>query len=95
MNKTEMDETFKRFENKYGIPPVYPISDGNHVGAFIITFKNRESFMIAFDSPDEDVNNAAEMLDPDHPEEAAKDIKALQAFCSAPLTNTPAPDRLQ
>ena len=44
MNKTEMEAAFHQFENKYGIPPVYPMADGDRLGAFIITFKSGDSF---------------------------------------------------
>lgn len=88
MNKTEMDEAFRKFENKYGIPPVYPMTDGNKLGAFIITFKSGDSFMIAFDSYDVDINEAASMLAPDNVDEAVKDIKALQKMCS-PIASSP------
>lgn len=39
MNMTEMNEAFRKFENKYGIPPVYPMADGDRLGAFIILSK--------------------------------------------------------
>ena len=47
MNKTEIEEAFKNFESKYNLPPVFQMSDGKILGAFIIT-KNGESFMITF-----------------------------------------------
>ena len=91
MNKTEMDEAFRKFENKYGIPPVYPMIDGDKLGAFIITFKSHDSFMITAESPDVDIQDAASMLDPDNVKEAAKDIRALQKMCSPIETNAVPP----
>lgn len=91
MNITEMNEAFRKFENKYGIPPVYPMADGDKLGAFIITFKSHDSFMITAESPDVDINDAASMLDPDNMEEAAKDIRALQKMCSPIDTNAVPP----
>ena len=91
MNKTEMDDAFRKFENKYGIPPVYPMVDGDKLGAFIITFKSHDSFMITADSPDVDLQDAASMLDPDNIDEAVKDIKALQKMCTPIDSNTVPP----
>lgn len=94
MNKTEIEEAFHRFEKKYDLPPVFQMSDGKILGAFIIT-KNGESFMITFESSDEDIREAASLVSPDKAEEAAGDIRALKAFCSTPVPNMPAPDTLQ
>ncbi len=91
MNMTEMNEAFRKFENKYGIPPVYPMADGDRLGAFIITFKSHDSFMITSESPEDDIQDAAGMLDPDNVEEAAKDIKALQKMCAPIDTNAVPP----
>ncbi len=93
MNKTEMDDAFRKFENKYGIPPVYPMVDGDKLGAFIITFKSHDSFMITADSPDVDLQDAASMLDPDNIDEAVKDIKALQKMCT-PIDSNAVPPTL-
>ena len=86
-----MDEAFRKFENKYGIPPVYPMADGDKLGAFIITFKNGNSFMISFDSYDADIKEAASMLDADNIDEAIKDITALQKMCFPIAMNTAPP----
>lgn len=94
MNKTEMDAAFHQFENKYGIPPVYPMADGDRLGAFIITFKSGDSFMITFDSYDVDIREAASMLAPDNVDEAIRDIRALQKMCS-PIATNAAPPTLQ
>ena len=61
MNKTEIEEAFKNFESKYNLPPVFQMSDGKILGAFIIT-KNGESFMITFESSDDDILEAAGMI---------------------------------
>lgn len=93
MNKTEIDEAFRKFENKYGIPPVYPMIDGDKLGAFIITFKSHDSFMITAESLDTDIQDAAGMLAPDNAKEAVKDIRALQKLCS-PITPNAVPPTL-
>lgn len=95
MNKIEMDEAFRKFEDKYGIPPVYPMADGDKLGAFIITFKGGDSYMITSESPDVDIQDAASMLDPDHADKAVKDIKALQKMCTPIATTNTAPPTLQ
>lgn len=94
MNKTEMNEAFRKFEDKYGIPPLYPMANGDQLGAFIITFKSSDSFMISLDSQDADIREAASMLDPDNVDKAVKDIKALQKMCS-PISMNAAPPTLQ
>ena len=94
MNKTEIEEAFKNFGSKYNLPPVFQMSDGKILGAFIIT-KNGESFMITFESSDDDILEAAGMISPDNTEEAAKDLRALKAYCSVPVAAMPAPDTLQ
>ena len=94
MNKTDIEEAFQNFEKKYNLPPVFQMSDGRILGAFIIT-KNGESFMITFESSDEDIREAANLISPEKAEEAASDIRALKAFCSSPGLNMPAPDTLQ
>ena len=94
MNKAEIEEAFNRFEKKYDLPPVFRMSDGKILGAFIIT-KNGESFMITFESSDEDIREAASLISPEKADEAAEDIRKLKAFCSVPIPNVPAPDTLQ
>lgn len=94
MNKTEIEEAFRNFESKYDLPPVFQMSDGNILGAFIIT-KDGESFMITFESSDDDILEAANMISPDHTEEAIRDLQALKAYCSMPVPAMPAPDTLQ
>lgn len=94
MNKTEIEEAFRNFERKYSLPPVFQMSDGRILGAFILT-KDGESFMITFESSDDDILEAAGMISPDNTEEAAKDIRALKAYCSIPVPAMPAPDMLQ
>ena len=94
MNKTEIEEAFHRVEKKYNLPPVFQMTNGKILGAFIIT-KEGESFMITFGSSDEDIQEAARLVSPDKAEEAADDIRALKAFCSVPTPNMPAPDTLQ
>ena len=94
MNKTEIEDAFRNFENKYNLPPVFRMSNGEIMGAFIIT-RNGESFMITFESSEDDILEAASMVNPDNAEEAAKDLRALKAFCSVPVPAMPAPDTLQ
>lgn len=94
MNKTAIDEAFENFEAKYNLPPVFRISNDRIMGAFIIT-KNGESFMITFESSEDDILEAAGMISPENVEEAAKDIRALKACCSVPTPPMPAPEMLQ
>lgn len=49
--------------------------------------------MITSESPEDDIQDAAGMLDPDNVEEAAKDIKALQKMC-APIDTNAVPPHL-
>ena len=51
--------------------------------------------MITFESSDDDILEAAGMISPDNTEEAAKDLRALKAYCSVPVPAMPAPDTLQ
>ena len=94
MNHTDIDDAFRQFEQKYGLPPVFRMSDGKILGAFIIT-KDGESFMITFESSDADIEEAASMISPDNPQAAQADLRALKAYCSAPASGMPAPVSLQ
>lgn len=94
MDKTEIDDAFKHFEAKYDLPPIFRIANEKVLGAFIIT-KDGESFMITFESSEDDIVEVAHILNPDHVEEAAKDILALKAYCSVPTPPIPAPEMLQ
>lgn len=94
MNEKEIEKAFGNFEKKYNLPPVFRMSNGKILGAFIIT-KDGESFMITFESSDADILEAAAMVSPGNTEAAAADLRALKAFCSAPIAPSPAPNTLQ
>ena len=85
MNEKAIEKAFGDFEKKYGLPPVFRMSNGKILGAFIITFESSEA----------DILEAAAMVSPDNTEAAAGDLRALKAFCSAPLVPSPAPETLQ
>ncbi len=89
-----ISEAFKTFEEKYHLPPIFQISDGKLIGAFIMT-KGGESFMISFDSSDDDIVAAARFLSPDSIEEAKKDLLFLKSLCSFPAFRYAAPATLQ
>ncbi len=93
MNQIEIEDAFRRFENKYNLPPIFQMSDGRILGAFIIT-KNGESFMITFESSENDILEVAKMVSFENTEEAAKDLRILKAYCSSPMPVVPTPNRL-
>ncbi len=85
---------FKNFEDKYNLPPIFQMSDGESLAAFILT-KNGESFMISFESSDKDIAEAAKFVSTERVAEAEQDIRQLKSLCSAPTRYSPAPDTLQ
>ena len=94
MNEKAIEKAFGDFDKNYGLPPGFRMSNGKILGAFIIT-RDGESFMITFESSEADILEAAAMVSPDNTEAAAGDLRALKAFCSAPLVPSPAPETLQ
>ncbi len=94
MSTIDTDAAFKAFENKYNLPPIFQMSDGKILSAFIIT-KKGESFLVSFDSSDAEITEAAKFVSEDRATEAEQDIRRLKAFCSAPALRTPAPVTLQ
>ena len=94
MSTTDIAAAFKDFEDKYNLPPVFQMSDGKIMSAFIIT-KKGESFLISFETSDAEIIEAAKFVSEDRIAEAEQDIRKLKAFCSAPALRTPAPETLQ
>lgn len=94
MSTTDLAAAFKDFENKYDLPPVFQMSDGKTLSAFIIT-KKGESFFISFESSEEEIAEAARFVSDERTAEAEQDIRQLKAYCSAPTLRTPAPETLQ
>ncbi|MGN0917575.1 MAG: hypothetical protein ACI4NO_00275 [Oxalobacter sp.] len=94
MSTTDLAAAFKDFENKYNLPPVFQMSDGKTLSAFIIT-KKGESFFISFESSEADIAEAARFVNEERAAEAEQDIRQLKSYCSAPTLRTPAPETLQ
>lgn len=94
MCSADISQAFKAFEDKYQLAPVFQVTDGRVLGAFIMT-KSGESFIISFESSDDDIAAAARFLAPDNFQEALADIHFLKSLCSAPSLRHAAPSTLQ
>lgn len=94
MHTSSISEAFKAFEEKYHLPPVFQVSDGQSIGAFIMT-KGSESFIISFESSEDDITEAALFLSPEQFDEAKKDLLFLKSLCSPPSLRHAAPTTLQ
>ncbi len=90
----DISKAFKAFEDKYQLAPVFQVTDGKVLGAFIMT-KGGESFIISFESSDDDIVAAAKFLAPDNFQEAQRDILFLKSLCTAPSLRHAAPSTLQ
>ncbi len=94
MSTTDIAAAFKDFEDKYNLPPVFQMSDGKTLSAFIIT-KKGESFFISFETSEAEIVEAAKFVSEERAAEAEQDIRQLKSFCSAPTLRSPAPETLQ
>ncbi len=94
MNTTDIEAAFKDFEDKYNLPPVFRMSDGKTLSAFIIT-KKGESFFVSFESSEVEIVEAAKFVDEERVAEVEQDIRRLKAFCSFPALKASAPEALQ
>ena len=94
MTIEEIAEKFKAFEDKYNLPPIFQMSDGKTLSAFIITRKG-ESCFISYDSSDADILEAAKLIGDDNTADLEKEIRELKSFCVAPALRSAAPETLQ
>ncbi len=94
MTMEEIAEKFKAFEDKYNLPPIFQMSDGRTLSAFIITRKG-ESVFVSYDSSDADILEAAKLISEDAAADIAKEIAVLKSYCTAPTLRSPAPETLQ